>query len=681
MKKKSAIGRTVSGILRTTGTVRWKLVLYDLILFVLICGGMIFLHPSVESSYGWKMIIEQTVLGTVILFGTRLFFGCYRHIIRYGGYEAIFSMIAADAVAFVLDYAIDRFTPIPYIRFTLMLSIFCINLLVDITLRLIYAALYRIAMQSRDAELVNYAVKVLNIFGYEFGKHDEEDRAADGIEPQHVAVMGAGRLGVSLVNDVRARKNSVFVPVLFIDVDKRKTGRELLGLPVIHENDVTEEFLKSKGISEIVIAIESMSPEQKRRIFEEYRDSDIQIRVYDFPVTSSAGSGKRMLRNFEIEELMPRKTINVNNSETDAFYAGKTVLITGGGGSIGSELARQIAAMKPKKLVIADFAENSTYEVLRELQFRFGAELDVTVEIVNVCDRSSLETVFRKYRPEAVLHAAAHKHVPFMEHNVCEAIRNNVFGTKNTAELSILYGVSRFVLISTDKAVNPTNVMGATKRVCEMIVRAYSEDCTNVFAEAREAGTGDPDITESRTQFCAVRFGNVIGSAGSVVPLFRRQIERGGPVTITDKRIVRYFMTIPEAASLVLESGAKAQNGELFVLDMGQPVRILELAENMIRLSGYEPYRDIQIRETGLRPGEKLYEELLIKSETLGRTDNELIFTETDVPLSAEDLEKRLDALWESAISDDDLAAKNTLKACVPTFREPEEVNIGVEKE
>ncbi len=678
MKKSSVFSRSISGIIRGSGKIRWQLVIYDMILFLFVFGGMVYLHPSEEWGYSWKMIIEQTLMGSVFFLLFRLLFSCYRHIIRYGGYNVYLSLIAADACSFMVDYLLNRFLPMPYIRFTLMLSIFCINLLVDIAFRMIYIMLYREAVQGRDAEMVSFAARILRLVGFDLTLHTESEQEDQrGFEPAPVAIMGAGRVGVSLVNDMRARKSSAYVPVLFIDIDQKKTGRELLGLPVIHEKDVTETLLKSRGISEIIIAIESMSPEKKRRIFEDWRDSGIQIRVYDFPVTSSASSGKRMLRNFDIEELMPRKVVNVNNQETEAFYTGRVVMITGGGGSIGSELARMIAEMKPKKLILADFAENSTYELLRDLQFRHGSSLDVSVEIVNVCDRKSLSSVFEEYHPEIVLHAAAHKHVPLMEKNCCEAIRNNIFGTLNTAELSVFYGVKRFVLISTDKAVNPTNVMGATKRVCEMIVQSLGADSSGVLGGSREKGPDEAVVTE----FCAVRFGNVIGSAGSVVPLFRRMIEHGGPITIVDKRIVRYFMTIPEAASLVLESGAKAHNGELFVLDMGQPVRILDLAESMIRLSGYEPYRDIQIVETGLRPGEKLYEELLISSETLSRTDNELIFIEKDEPLAAEELRRRLASLKNAAESEDDLMAKNTLKACVPTFREPDEVNRGVKKE
>ena len=311
--------------------------------------------------------------------------------------------------------------------------------------------------------------------------------------------------------------------------------------------------------------------------------------------------------------------------------------------------------MQPKSLIILDVYENGAYDIQQELKISC-VKLELHVKIVSICDRAGLERIFRVYRPDILIHAAAHKHVPLMEQNCCEAVKNNVFGTLNVVELCEKYHVSRFMMVSTDKAVNPTNVMGATKRMCEMIVQSR---------------TGNP----GGTVYSATRFGNVLGSAGSVVPLFRRQIMNGGPVTVTDKRIVRYFMTIPEASQLVLQSGAMAKNGELFVLDMGKPVKILELAENMIRLSGYEPYKDIEIVETGLRPGEKLYEELLIRTEELDRTENSMIFIERDSPLSAEEIHEKLEILRQAVETEDDNFVRKALHQAVPTFYAPEEIN------
>ena len=343
------------------------------------------------------------------------------------------------------------------------------------------------------------------------------------------------------------------------------------------------------------------------------------------------------------------------NEKTASYYRNKTILITGGGGSIGSELCRQIAKMEPKKLIILDIYENCAYDIQQELKMTYGSKLDLSVEIVSITNKKGMARVFETYRPDIVINAAAHKHVPLMEHNCAEAVENNVFGCLNVIQLCEEYGASRFMMVSTDKAVNPTNVMGATKRMCEMIEQAYS--------------------TRGRVRCSATRFGNVLGSAGSVIPLFKRQIASGGPVTITDKRIIRYFMTIPEASQLVLESGAMADNGELFVLDMGKPVKIMDLATNMISLMGA---RNIEIVETGLRPGEKLYEELLVKKEDLEKTDNDLIFVEKEKPITMEELEEKLSILQEALENSDDDGVREALRKAVPTFRRPEEVNRNV---
>ena len=359
-----------------------------------------------------------------------------------------------------------------------------------------------------------------------------------------------------------------------------------------------------------------------------------------------------------VEELLFRKPIVMSHEKTNAYYRDKVVLITGGGGSIGSELCRQLAKMHPKQIIILDIYENGAYDVQQELKIAYGNQLNLQIEICSITHRKALEKVFETYHPQIVINAAAHKHVPLMEHNCVEAIYNNVFGTYNLVELCEEYEAERFMMVSTDKAVNPTNVMGATKRMCEMIVQSAS--------------------TYGKVKYSATRFGNVLGSAGSVIPLFKRQIANGGPVTVTDKRIIRYFMTIPEASQLVLQSGAIAKNGELFVLDMGQPVKILDLAENMIRLSGVE---GIDIVETGLRPGEKLYEELLVKTEELDKTENSMIFIERDTALSQEEIEEKMQILREACDSGDNLIAKQAMRKVVPTFKSPEEVNCHVANE
>ena len=389
---------------------------------------------------------------------------------------------------------------------------------------------------------------------------------------------------------------------------------------------------------------------KKKALYEYYKNSGYKIKVYDS--LSTYDDVKCHLREFDIEELLFRKPHVISDERTNKYYKNKVVLITGGGGSIGSELCRQLALMRPKKIIILDIYENGAYNLQQELKIIYGDSLDLQIEICSITNRNALRTVFERHHPQIIINAAAHKHVPLMEHNCIEAIYNNVFGTLNLVEFCEEYEVERFILISTDKAVNPTNVMGATKRMCEMIVQSAS-----IYGKAK---------------YSATRFGNVLGSAGSVIPLFKRQIANGGPVTLTDKRITRYFMTIPEASQLVLQSGAVANNGELFALDMGQPVKILDLAENMIRLSGVP---GVKIIETGLRPGEKLYEELLTNKEELVKTDNSLIFIEKDQPLSKEAIYNKIQMLRDACNTGNDITAKEALRSVVPTFRRPEEVN------
>ena len=486
-----------------------------------------------------------------------------------------------------------------------------------------------------------------------------------GIEPGNekenrkikVAIIGAGRVGVGLAEDLISNEQSSYVPRCFIDVSKEKIGREIHGIPVWTEDDVTVKKLADYEIQEIIFAIPSMKAEKKKKLYEFYKNAGYKVKVYDYPTMYAAG-GKRHLREFDVEELLFRKPIVMSHEKTNAYYRDKVVLITGGGGSIGSELCRQLAKMHPKQIIILDIYENGAYDVQQELKIAYGNQLNMQIEICSITHRKALEKVFETYHPQIVINAAAHKHVPLMEHNCVEAIYNNVFGTYNLVELCEKYEAERFMMVSTDKAVNPTNVMGATKRMCEMIVQSAS--------------------THGKVKYSATRFGNVLGSAGSVIPLFKRQIANGGPVTVTDKRIIRYFMTIPEASQLVLQSGAIAKNGELFVLDMGQPVKILDLAENMIRLSGVE---GIEIVETGLRPGEKLYEELLVKTEELDKTENSMIFIERDTALSQEEIEEKMQILREACDSGDNLIAKQAMRKVVPTFKSPEEVNCHVANE
>ena len=477
----------------------------------------------------------------------------------------------------------------------------------------------------------------------------------------NVAIIGAGKVGVLLAQELLSSKKSHYNPYCFLDSDPDKVGNYISGIRIYPEDENAVELIKRLPVQEIFIAIPQLDGDSLKKMHDFYSQTGCKIKIYALPISkwnNNDGTGHRSLREFKIEDLLFRHSLDINNEQSRSFYSGKTILVTGGGGSIGSELCRQLATCSPKKLIIVDIYENNAYDIQQELIREYGQSLDLCVEIASVRDRTRLDCIFAAYRPEVVFHAAAHKHVPLMEHSNCEAIKNNVLGTYNTADMAEKYGVERFILVSTDKAVNPTNIMGASKRMCEMVVQCR---------------------TDGPTAFVAVRFGNVLGSNGSVIPLFRRQIENGGPITLTDKRIIRYFMTIPEASQLVMQAGSMAKRGELFVLDMGRPVKILDLAESMIRLSGYEPYKDIDIVEVGLRPGEKLYEELLIANERMTKTSNKMIFIEHDTPLSRAAVEEKIQILREAVEKGEgELEAeviRQAMKKAVPTFRDPEEVN------
>lgn len=590
--------------------------------------------------------IEQTVLGFACIFLCRLIGNIYGQIWRYGGIQGYIRMIISDGIAFVLILVLQQAISVERVSFDRTLSLVCVNLLGAIVIRMFYRYCY--LYSDNKTSRGKFLAKVL----YRFSNIQTDTN--NEVQKIKIAIIGAGRVGTSFAEELLNDENAVYVPRCFIDIDKSKAGRSINGIPVWNVDDTTLERLKKYEVQEIVFAISGMDVNKKKHLYNHYKNAGYKVKVYDYPTLYMAGS-KRNLREFDIEELLFRKPLAVTNEATNAYYKDKVILITGGGGSIGSELCRQLAKMAPRLIIILDIYENGAYDVQQELKIAYGNDLNLQIEICSITHKKALEKVFKKYHPQIVINAAAHKHVPLMEHNCVEAIYNNVFGTKNLIELCEKYEAQRFMMVSTDKAVNPTNVMGATKRMSEMMVQSAS--------------------TYGHVKYSATRFGNVLGSAGSVIPLFKRQIAKGGPVTLTDKRIIRYFMTIPEASQLVLQSGAMANNGELFVLDMGQPVKILDLAQNMIKLSGAH---DIEIVETGLCPGEKLYEELLMKSQTLTKTDNDLIFIEKDTPLSKEEIDEKLEVLRNAIESEDDNAAREALRSVVPTFRRPEEINKQV---
>ena len=624
--------------------IRKMLILYDVLAYIIINILLYRVYDPVTEN----VFVSQLIISFVSIFLCRFVGKIYSQIWRYGGIQCYMRLLITDGIAFIISMTINKaaFVYEEQVVFVRMLSFFCINLLASLAMRMIYRYAYKCGNnETAKGRFLNSLLKV-------FSGLDTDNRNDSG--KIKVAIIGAGRVGVSLAEELINNEASAYTPRCFVDINSDKIGREIHGIPVLSEDEATIIKLKSHEIQEIIFAVHLEDSDKKKALYEKYKKTGCKLKVYDFPIMQAA-NGKRALREFDIEELLFRKPLVVSDETTNAYYKDKVVLITGGGGSIGSELCRQLAKMGPKKIVILDIYENGAYDVQQELKIAYGGKLDLQVEIASITNRRAMARVFETYHPQIVINAAAHKHVPLMEHNCVEAVENNVFGTKVVVDLCEEYGAERFMMVSTDKAVNPTNVMGATKRMCEMIVQSGS--------------------THGHVKYSATRFGNVLGSAGSVIPLFKRQIANGGPVTLTDKRIIRYFMTIPEASQLVLQSGAMAKNGELFVLDMGQPVKILDLAENMIKLSGVS---GIDIVETGLRPGEKLYEELLVKTEELDKTPNKMIFIEKDTPLSKDKIDEKLAMLKEACQTDDDDVVRETLRKAVPTFKKPEEVNKGV---
>lgn len=464
---------------------------------------------------------------------------------------------------------------------------------------------------------------------------------------KRVMIVGAGTSGSMILKEMLTSTYADGHVVCFVDDDKNKQGKYLNGVLIAGDRNDIPALVQKYNVEEIYVAMPSAPGSETKKILEICRETDCELRILPgiYQLLNGDVSISK-LRKVEIEDLLGREPIRVDLNQIMGYVSNKVVLVTGGGGSIGSELCRQIASHNPKQLIVFDVYENNAYDLQQEL-IRSYPDLNLVVLIGSVRNTHRMESVFEKYRPNIVYHAAAHKHVPLMEDSPNEAIKNNVFGTYKTAKAADKYGADRFVLISTDKAVNPTNIMGASKRMCEMVVQMMNR--------------------HSKTEFVAVRFGNVLGSNGSVIPLFKKQIEEGGPVTVTHKDIIRYFMTIPEAVSLVLQAGAYAKGGEIFVLNMGEPVRILDLAENLIRLSGYVPYEDINIEFTGLRPGEKLFEEMLMDEEGLQETPNRLIHIGKPIDFDEELFRRQLDELYKIANSDSG-QIKEAVRNIVPTY-------------
>lgn len=629
-----------------------------MILLAVDAGIIIFIYGMIGllAKLGLSTLRPVTVIGPEMLgvllaclFAARGLMGVYTTVWRYAHSASYIRLMLADFVAGAVFLLIGHEAMKPYYIGFSFSAIISMNILLT-------------TMASRF------------IYQYFYARRERQADQKAGIAQRKripIAIVGAGNVGATLAGELLRNPGAKYVPCCFVDNDPAKVGRRIQDLPILPEDEYTIEQLRTSPVQEIVIAMPDGAPEDKARLYEFYKKVNCPVKVYDYPMGDSKG-GKMTLRSLRVEDLLFRNVMTIEDDATRDYYRDKVVMVTGGGGSIGSELCRQLADIGPKQLIILDIYENNAYEIQQELIRRYGEKLNLEVVIASVRDRARLEALFKTLRPEIVFHAAAHKHVPLMQHSSAEAIKNNVFGTVNAADMAEKYGVKNFLLISTDKAVNPTNVMGASKRLCEMAIQCRSD---------------------SKTRFTAVRFGNVLGSNGSVIPLFTREIENGGPVTITDKRIIRYFMTIPEAVQLVMEAGAMARRGELFVLDMGKPVKILDLAENMIRLAGLKPYEDIQIEEIGLRPGEKLYEELLIESAELEKTANKMIFIEHAIPISRAEMTEKLNILGRAVAEQDALDGTDegdgdpasperfilpAIRQTVPTYKDPEEVNSMV---
>lgn len=597
----------------------------DFIICVLSCIVTMFLLRMKITTLSLLSILIYAVINEVCIFK----FKCYDSLWKCGGEKEVASIFTACFCAIfpaatLAVLAKQAINPAFYIINVMVIIVGMVSL------RIAYRTMRRIVMKT-----------------------ELRQNASDS---QRVLIVGAGEAGNMIVRELFKRPELKKMPVGVVDDDKNKHGKCVYDVPVLGTIDDVEQIVKNHCIDEIIICIANINPQRKIEIINICKQTDAKIKT--IPGIYEIIDGKvniTKVRDVQIEDLLGREPIKMNLDDMNGIIKNKIIMVTGGGGSIGSELCRQIVKYEPKQLVLIDIYENNAYDIQQEIKRHFP-EIDLKVLIASVRDEHKMDKIFEQYKPEIVFHAAAHKHVPLMEDSPCEAIKNNVFGTQNVVNLSDKYNVKKFVLISTDKAVNPTNIMGATKRCCEMIVQTKNKT--------------------SKTEFVAVRFGNVLGSNGSVVPLFKKQIEEGGPVTVTHEEVTRFFMTIPEAVSLVLQASAMAKGGEIFVLDMGEPVKIIDLARNLIKLSGFEPNVDIKIEVTGLRPGEKLYEEVLMDEEGLQKTSNNQIRIGRPIEIEEAEFKKELNILKRVADNDQDEKVDLIMKSIVPTYVRREEVVV-----
>lgn len=584
-------------------------------------GSQLFMYRS--------MFLENRLIYSMAMISVFFFFGLYKSLWRYASINEMISVILASLWGNVSVFLIFTIKSVQMPK-----SFYIINTFIVIAVVGGLRFSYRIIRRLKADGLI------------------KTNRHFVGRKPIRVLIVGAGDAGVMTAREMLTSSEINKVPVGFLDDDPNKWGKKINGIPVLGDLVSLDSVIDNMGIEEIVVAVPSASNKRKRTIFDICKDTGVELKT--LPGLYEIIDGKvdiNQIRSVEIEDLLGRDAIVLDNAKVEEYISDKTVMVTGGGGSIGSELCRQIAEHNPKTLIIFDIYENSSYDIQNELLREYGDSLDLKVLIGSVRDRKRLKAVFEKYRPNIVFHAAAHKHVPLMQESPFEAIKNNTIGTLNTAEMAGEYGADRFVLISTDKAVNPTNIMGASKRLAELVVQSVN-------------------CKYDKTDFVAVRFGNVLGSNGSVIPLFKKQIEAGGPVTVTHPEIIRYFMTIPEAVQLVLQAGSMASGGEIFILDMGEPVKIVKLAEDLIKLSGFEPYEDMDIEFTGLRPGEKLFEELLLEEEGLTETVHDKIFVGKPLAYGVDKIDSVLGSIRDAIDMEDLSWLESEIKLLVPKYKE-----------
>lgn len=580
--------------------------------------------PSIHIRFYYSMIVPMCILIIV----TNSIFDLYSSLWKYAGVEEMVATVKSVTLFslgnFIIEFLFLHKT-LGYELYRMPFSIMIISWMLNVVIIGGSRFIFRI-VNSMEISVNN------NI-----------------CEQRNALVIGAGDAGNLLIKELKKHSEVQGYPVAVIDDDESKIGKKISGVPIIGGRHEIPSAIEKYNIQEIIMAIPTIDISDKKEIFDICKKFNVRIKT--IPGIYEIVDGKvniSKIRDINIEDLLGRDPIVLDMQGIDKYIKNKVVLVTGGGGSIGSELCRQVAKFKPKKIIILDIYENNAYDLQMEFNLTYP-NLDKEVVITSVRDKNKLEQVFGRFKPDVVFHAAAHKHVPLMEANPSEVIKNNILGTLNVAECADKFSVERFVMISTDKAVNPTNIMGASKRVCEMIIQAINN--------------------KSKTEFVAVRFGNVLGSNGSVIPLFKREIANGGPVTVTHPEINRFFMTIPEAAQLVIQAGSIAKGGEIFVLDMGKPVKIVDLAKDLIRLSGLEPDKDIKIKFTGLRPGEKLYEELLMDSEELDKTVHNKIFVGKIQNFDFDELKKNIYELRDIANSGEDEEIFQAVSKLVPTYK------------